>query len=98
MDRRRLIPGLVALGLALATAGGIALAADITCTARSAATRTRRPAAAPRRTTSITGSPQRDNVVAGKGNDVVNGLGGMDFLQGQKGDDDAQRRRRTPTG
>ena len=29
----------------------------------------------------------RDNVIAGKGDDVVNGLGGMDYLQGDKGDE-----------
>ena len=88
MDRRRLVPGLVTLGLALVTAGGIALAADITCTGEIGRDSDAPTCRGTPQDDVITGSPQRDNVVAGGGNDIVNGGDGMDFLQGRKGDDE----------
>ena len=58
---------------AVRTAGGIALAADITChraVGRNWDAPTCRGSA---QADTITGSPRRDNVVAGKGDDTVNG-------------------------
>ena len=87
MDRRRLIPGLVALGLPFALAGGIALAADITCHRPVGRNWDAPTCKGTPQADTITGSSRRDNVVARDGDDTVAGGGGMDYIQGEAGAD-----------
>ena len=70
--------GLAVVGLALALAGGIALAADITCE--------RFECRGTQQDDVITGRNRIDNIAARGGNDEVRAGNGFDFVRGGTGD------------
>lgn len=91
MDRRRLLLRLAVAWLVVAFAAGshvpLALAKEITCTGQVGAEPDKPTCKGTKQDDGITGSPLRDNVVAGKGDDEVHGGDGMDFLKGEAGSD-----------
>jgi Ca2+-binding RTX toxin-like protein len=80
MNRQTLTRGLAMMGLVYGLVGGIALAADVTCTGGECL--------GTEEEDTITGSGQRDEIVALGGNDTVAAGKGFDNIEGGDGDDE----------